>query len=143
MTDIKIHDRLPSGFAYANAQQADWFTQHGHVKGARKVVLVKRRDAEPGDPETDLAVRLGPPKATLNGLARLSADREKIPLEDRLKWYEAQYNLGWAAGGRDHSEAWNSGMTNHAWDDGYLDRAAGRPKWHLAHCIDHDECGEG
>jgi hypothetical protein len=24
--------------------------------------------------------------------------------------------------------------------DGYLDQAAGRPKWHLRDCPDHDRC---
>jgi hypothetical protein len=33
--------------------------------------------------------------------------------------------------------------TSHAWDDGYLDRAAERTKWHLTWCLDHDTCGEG
>ena len=29
---------------------------------------------------------------------------------------------------------------NNAWEDGYLDYAAGREKWHLLHCEDHDNC---
>jgi hypothetical protein len=30
-----------------------------------------------------------------------------------------------------------------AWMDGYLDYAAGREKWHLRDCPDHDNCGQG
>lgn len=53
--------------------------------------------------------------------------------------YNRLYNNGWRASANaggldgDHPEAW---------EDGYLDYAAGRDKWHLRDCPDHDTCGE-
>lgn len=38
------------------------------------------------------------------------------------------------------SAAFESGRTSTAWDDGYHDYAADRPKWHLAHCQNHEAC---
>ena len=141
-TEHKIHDSLPSGFSYADAIQVGQFYATGSVHGASKVCLVRMKE----DPHSDeLAVRLRPPRSVedIRGPLGLRA-AESLGLEG----YIAQYNLGWQASTRvgrtgQSSEAWNSGMTNYAWDDGYLDQAAGRPKWHLTYCADHDECGEG
>jgi hypothetical protein len=140
-TDHKIHDlRLPSGFAFANRLQEDEFEASGSVHGASKVCLVRT-----GVGVIELGVRLRPPRKVedIRGpLGRRAA--ESLGVDG----YIAQYNLGWQASTRvsrtgQDSEAWGSGMTNYAWDDGYLDHAAGRAKWHLTYCADHDACGEG
>lgn len=142
-TEHRIHDRLPSGFTLADQIQAAEFEESGSVHGASKVCLVRT-----GEPDFDgilLGVRLRPPRTIedIRGpLGRRAA--ESLGVDG----YIAQYNLGWQASTRvsrtgQNSEAWSSGMTNYAWDDGYLDNAAGRAKWHLTYCRNHDECGEG
>lgn len=74
----------------------------------------------------------------------------KIPLSD----YRKAYNRGWRHSSTDkHSldnnpypwmpnVAIGSGVNamNDAWEDGYLDYAAGREKWHLLRCLDHSNC---
>lgn len=162
-TQHKVHDTLPSGFAYANAFQAEEYAATGLVHGASKAVFVRARGgmlsccalsgvgACDDAPHVDLAIRFRPPR-TINdirsplGISAAKAN-SNTPLE-AAEWYIAQYNLGWQASTRvdrtgQSSEAWNSGVTNHAWDDGYLDHATGRAKWHLTYCSDHDNCGEG
>lgn len=144
-TEHRIHDRLPSGFRFADRHQAEDYAESGSVNGASKVCLVGTEDG------TRLAVRLRPPhtiydiESPLGYRAALLHDEDPI---EAARWYVTQYNLGWQASTRvgrtgQDSEAWDSGSTSPAWDDGYLDHAAGRPKWHLTHCVDHDECGEG
>lgn len=132
MTEHQIHDRLPSGFAYANAQQAEAFTATGSVAGASKVAYVRNGD------EVDLAVRLRPPHKLEH--IRSTLGRNAVGSVEK---YVSDYNAGWAASKREFSSLWDSGDTAHSWDDGYLDYAAGRPKWHLTYCLNHDECGEG
>ena len=57
--------------------------------------------------------------------------------------YRAAYNRGWRAsatttgGALDRADARRE---PDAWYDGYLDHAAGREKWHLLHCPDHNRC---
>lgn len=130
----RIHDRLPSGFSYANELQDEEFQKTGSVNGASKVCLVDNQgDFNSGD--YDLAIRLRPPRFHKSIVSPLG----KASVAD-VQEYIAEYNRGWAAGARgpiDRSEQ------SHAWDDGYLDRAAGRAKWHLTYCSNHDECGEG
>lgn len=141
----RVHDRLPSGFAFANAQQSHEFECSESVDGASKVCLVRHNG------ETLLTVRLRPPRdiyAIKSSLGRASALNHSLDPREAAEWYVTQYNLGWQASTRvgrtgQGSEAWGSGTTNYAWDDGYLDQAAGRPKWHLTYCRDHDTCGEG
>jgi len=133
-------NKLPSGFSYADAHQIAQFEERGVVNGASKVCLV-------GDEQT-LAVRLHPPKnfdslITRRPLIRIASEQAGVEGAEGLAWYRNQYNAGYAAANRISSRAWESGSTNHAWDDGYLDRAAQRPKWHLSHCVNHDTCGEG
>jgi hypothetical protein len=150
MTQHQIHDRLPSGFAYADKVQAADFASTGSVHGASKVCLVRPYDA---DAEPDLAVRLRPPMSvedvTLDR-ALIASEITRLGLtgDEARDWYKAQYNAGWAASKRvgrtgSDSVAFDRGSTTHSWDDGYLDQAAGRPKWHLTWCVDHDVCGEG
>jgi len=55
--------------------------------------------------------------------------------------YRSWYEKGWRYSGRpsatlDHGDS--NGYPD-AWYDGYLDRAAGRDKWHLATCTGCDE----
>lgn len=127
-----IHDRLPSGFTFANEPQAEAFAATGSVNGASKVCLVRTDDGE------RVAIRMRPPRTMADVV---SIGRKTT---DDVEAYKREYNAGWAASGRPgDSAAWNSGNTSHAWDDGYLDRAAGRAKWHLTWCLDHDICGEG
>lgn len=135
-----IHTSLPSGFAFANQQQAAQYAETGAVNGASKLSLVETADG------VTVAVRLGPPKYDRT-LTRRAIIREALHGRtgaDALDWYKGEYNAGFAAGksGRD-SRKWQDGSASHAWDDGFLDGAAGRPKWHLTHCANHDTCGEG
>ena len=66
----------------------------------------------------------------------------------RRPGYAAAYRKGWAASARgsalDEAEdryVARYGRAEHdAWLDGWLDYAAGRPKWHLRDCPDHDAC---
>lgn len=137
-----IHDRLPSGFSFADHLQRAAFERGDFVPGARKIALVRVAG------EATLVVRLGPPTNTgrLLGraLIRVAAQQAGIGEDRLLDWYIREYNAGWAAGRRGgDSSKWDSGYSSHAWDDGFLDAVAGRPKWHLTHCADHDECGEG
>ena len=139
----QIHDALPKGFAFANALQAEHYAANGWVHGARKVCWVRdilsRRDAV-SRPST-LAVRLGPPKS-------FSAIHSELGKQDALMfanadqaryWYIREYEKGWRSAART-SEMPDGSL---AFDDGYLDKATGRPKWHLTFCTDHDNCGEG
>jgi hypothetical protein len=57
--------------------------------------------------------------------------------------YMRGYNRGWR-----HSSTANASLDNcppgavgWAWEDGYLDYASGRDKYHLRDCRSHDECG--
>jgi hypothetical protein len=59
--------------------------------------------------------------------------------------YARDYQLGWAAGERISDGALDRADArgvSHAWYDGYADSAAGRRKWHLRTCPDHDTCQE-
>lgn len=123
-----IHAALPSGFTFANELQSEAFAATGSVNGASKVALVSTPAG------TDLAIRMRPPR-TLEDIASVLGRGCVTTSEE----YRSEYEKGWrrAAGPAD------MGGGSHAHDDGYLDRAAGRSKWHLSWCLDHDECGEG
>lgn len=68
--------------------------------------------------------------------------------------YKAAYNRGWrhsstvSASLDNNPYPWTprvianatSNALNDAWEDGYLDYATGREKWHLMHCKDHEAC---
>ena len=59
--------------------------------------------------------------------------------------YRKAYNRGWASGqrgigGLDRAD--DRGEPE-AWYDGYLDAAAGREKWHLLNCSQHDNSANG
>jgi len=56
-----------------------------------------------------------------------------------LSHYRKEYSNGWKAGLRGGSRAWENGTATDAYEDGYLDAAAGREKWHLTHCTNHDD----
>jgi hypothetical protein len=136
-TQFRVHEKLPSGFSYANEFQVQEFADSGSVNGASKVLFVN--DA--------LAIRFRPPRTfddIISPLGRtavrpLVLEHGTVAARDE---YVRQYNNGWQAS-KGESKAWDSGTTSHAWDDGYLDYAAGRPKWHLTYCVNHNECGEG
>ena len=150
MTEHQIHEKLPSGFAYANPLQVDEFNRtDGSINGARKVCLVLT-SSEDGVPPA-LAVRLGPPKTAASIKSSPALQEPAMRAEIRLtsaqedsarRWYIEEYNRGWAAARREVSAEFDTGTSSAAFDDGYLDRAAGRPKWHLTYCTDHDRCGE-
>lgn len=66
--------------------------------------------------------------------------------------YNRFYVKGWAASSRGsdlgaaesrfiarNRVQW-SGPEHEAWEDGWLDVAAGREMWHLRDCEDHDNC---
>ncbi len=131
-----IHDRIPSGFTYANEMQVEEYNRTGgSINGASKIALVK---GQYDDEDARIALRFRPPRS-LEDVASHLGRQAVITVAD----YIAQYNAGYKAASRDYSAAWDSGTTSHAWDDGYLDRATRRPKWHLTYCLDHDNCGEG
>jgi len=138
MTDVRLHAALPSGFWFADEAQTEQFEARGIVNGASKVCLV-----DLGGDEPRLALRLHPPK-NFDSLIRRhpligDAAREAgVSGEAGLSWYKDQYNAGYAAGKRGSSL---HPSTTHAWDDGFLDARHDRPKWHLSHCVDHDNCG--
>jgi hypothetical protein len=130
--------RLPSGFSFADEHQLTQFEERGVVNGASKVCLVNG----------SLAVRLHPPRkfhtlARRRPLIAQGARDQGLENGDALAWYLREYNAGFAAGKRGHSAKWQNGGGTHAWDDGFLDARAERPKWHLAHCVNHDTCGLG
>jgi hypothetical protein len=63
--------------------------------------------------------------------------------------YKRAYERGWRYSGTETATL-DYGDESHQpepWYDGYLDRAAGRAKWHLATCPNHGvgpgTCGEG
>jgi hypothetical protein len=139
----KIHPKLPNGFSYADRMQTEQYhTYEGIIFGARKVIFVDN-----GEGGYDIAVQMHPPKS-VRGLKRRPLIRRAlqeagISDDQAIAWYIAEYNRGWEGARRENCREWQDGSGSHAFDDGYLDRAAGRPKWHLAHCANHDECGEG
>lgn len=56
--------------------------------------------------------------------------------------YKIDYQRGWTASCRAANSTLDRADSRgepRAWYDGYLDRAAGRPKWHTLHCPD-DAC---
>jgi hypothetical protein len=89
----------------------------------------------------------GPPKdsAPVEALGWAARDAAKA---GRLEQYRADYRKGWQAVARERrtgatSRRWEEGTGSDAFDDGYLDASAGRKMWHLAWCLNHDDCGEG
>jgi hypothetical protein len=154
MTQFKVHERLPSGFSLADKTQVEEYESTGSVSGASKyawiVSSISGGDALGAD--YDLAIRLHPPHRwaeVVSPVARSFAARTGFVVsnpdnDEALGWYVSEYQAGYAAGGRAGvPQKWDDGSSSAAWDDGYLDRSAGRPKWHLTYCQDHDECGEG
>ena len=168
MTDHTIHDSLPSGFAYADASQASEYAASGFVSGAMKVCFVRAADDVIHD-EADLLQIGGPdefPRGYYEHLATRNTARLVVRLRPPFKveqvsrraliannmlslgilpgeavdWYVREYNNGWQAARR--SGDLDRSDTSHAWDDGWLDANAVRPKWHLTWCLDHDQCGE-
>ena len=129
-------DRIPNGFARADIHQAESFERTGSINGASKVTIVNG----------EVVCRLRPPRRWADVVSALP--RREYGAHNTLTsaqqaaardWYVDQYNKGWAAAGR----ATDMPDGSHAFDDGYLDRAAGRMKWHLTYCPNHDTCGEG
>ena len=144
MTNFPVHDRLPNGFVLADRLQIESFERTGSVNGASKVCFVCNgldpvvKDGVVVQSGYDLAVRLRPPSRLEDVASNLGRGAVKTVEE-----YIAEYNRGWNAGRRGTGREFDTGYTSHAYDDGYLDAAAGRMKWHLTYCPDHDECGEG
>jgi hypothetical protein len=58
-----------------------------------------------------------------------------------IESFKREYRNGWKAA-EGESVIWNNGGGSTAWESGYLDRAAGRERWHLLRCPDHNTCGE-
>lgn len=129
MTQHTIHDTLPSGFTVANDLQAEAFHATGSINGASKVCLVRTATG------VDVAFRSRPPmfvKSIMSTLGRGDVDSAEE--------YVAEYNKGWRYA-REHESGHPGG--SFAMEDGWLDAVAGRAKWHLTYCADHDACGEG
>lgn len=132
----RVHDSLPSGFSYANDLQSDEYNRTGSVNGAAKVIYVRGyTEGNVRLPYLNLAVRLRPPMSIDDVRSNIGA----AGMLDAAQ-YRTEYEKGWARAKR--TDEYPSGGSG-ALEDGYLDQAAGRPKWHLAHCTDHDHCGEG
>lgn len=71
-------------------------------------------------------------------------DANATPAE--LARYKTDYERGWRYSTRSLAPTLDHLDSKRARDaeyDGYLDAGAGRAKWHLLHCPDHDACGEG
>lgn len=142
------HNTLPSGFSFADAVQSSLFAETGSVPGAAKVAIVKGAHYDPTEryPHVHLAMRLRPPRFwydVVSPLAREEADRDAAlePGSITLLAYRREYDNGWRAAkrfpGMDRAE------TSAAFDDGFLDRLYGRPRWHMTYCNDHANCGLG
>lgn len=54
--------------------------------------------------------------------------------------YTRLYNNGWRAG--QAGSAKFDGLNPKPWDDGYMDAATDKPKWHRRDCAEpnHDDC---
>lgn len=151
MTNHKIHDSLPSGFHWANDLQVDQYTETGSVRGAGKVVFVATGEAdEKGAPVVNLGVRLEPPRRwshIVSPVARSYAGRHGFVVtnpdnDEALAWYVNQYNAGYRDARRGNTAKFATERTDAAYDDGFLDGRAGRGKWHMTYCTNHDACGE-
>lgn len=84
---------------------------------------------------------LKPPKTDEDVLACMNGtERAREVHAHGVEWYAREYRSGWAAAQRGGvPRKWDEGTASYAWEDGYLDAAAGREKWHLAYC--DGECG--
>lgn len=139
----QIHHEMPSGFTLASILQVREYEATGYVNGAAKVCFFWCDETD----ETYLVLRLRPPRTfddIISPLGRtavrpLVLEHGSMAARDE---YVRQYNAGHLSGRRGNSTQWGTGLTNFAWDDGYLDAVAQRAKWHLTYCTDHDECGE-
>lgn len=127
--DYKIHDDIPSGFGPASDLEAARYRETGSINGAAKVAFV-RSEIEGADPL--VFVRFRPP--------RVYGDIQGESGNEPCDWYRAEYEKGWLSSKRGSGHL--SPVTSVAYDDGFLDRTAQRPKWHLAYCTDHDLCKE-
>lgn len=91
--------------------------------------------------------KLRPPKSledVESPLGRRFIERHLSPIPRvAVDDYVREYNRGWAASRRGADTEFGTGYSTDAYDDGYLDASAGRQKWHLTYCTDHDNCGEG
>jgi len=135
--------QIPSGFHAADLHQQQSFRDTGSINGAAKVTVL---------PDGTVCTRLRPPHrwaAVVSPLARRFAGLTGFVISnpdnaEARDWYVAEYNAGWQASrrGTEHGP-FQDGTSSDAYDDGYLDAAAGRMKWHLTYCTDHDTCGEG
>ena len=90
-----------------------------------KAKRVKVKRAKPG---------VGIPEAKREEMKARKAAAEAVPLT-----YEQCYNSGWRSNYGDPSVRMQNrkGFDHRAFDDGYLDAAAGREKWHLRWCREH------
>lgn len=116
MSTHLIRETLPEGFNYADRLQVESFMATASVDGASKVCLVAGAGGLPR-----LACRLRPPRL-------------------RGEWYITEYEAGWLYA---KTSTTMPDGTSSAFDDGYLDQATGRMKWHKAHCADHNTSGCG
>lgn len=125
---------IPSGFARVDQHQLAEFQESGFITGASKVTVV----------DGEVFARLRPPRSIEDVRSNLGRRHSLMfGAGAPLAYYVTQYNRGWAAARRGSDTEFASGYTNFAYDDGYLDAVAGRMKWHLTYCADHDTCGEG
>lgn len=146
MTEHQIHERLPNGFHFADALQAKSFAETGSINGASKVALVRRDHGK-----TFVACRLRPPRTwgdVVSPSARGEAGRtgfiDRPDNREARDWYVSEYNAGWAAARRGTDDGpFQRGISSMAYDDGYLDLVAGRMKWHLTYCANHDNNDTG
>lgn len=126
--------------------EADYLQSVGPDEFPRGYYEVLAAEKVDDAPDADLAVRLRPPRTLVDIRSDLSlrdAASHSACATKAREWYIAEYNNGWQAAKQSFSAAWDSGLTSAPWDDGYLDQRAGRAKWHLTYCTDHDNCGEG
>lgn len=141
----KIHTSLPEGFHWADVNQTASFLATCSVPGASKVAVVAVPVVDLEIEEYRLAVRLRPPFKVEHVTRRALIAHNALALGmlpgEVLPWYLREYREGWNAHKKE-PDLERSG-TSHAFDDGYLDHQAGRPKWHLTWCEDHDSLRGG
>lgn len=124
----------PLGFARLDRVQSDFYARTGSVPGAAKLSSVADH----------VFVRLGPPKYTDTIMRRPDVAAEVSDLDvghQVLVWYKSEYLDGWYAARAGHADRTLAGRSI-PFLDGWLDNRAGRQKWHLTHCLDHERCGQ-
>lgn len=60
--------------------------------------------------------------------------------ENGIEMWRRMYTKGWTTKASDSYLEDHGLFDDQAFQAGYLDQYAGREKWHLSRCLDHDRC---